>query len=553
MPSRPAVEFRRQTPVAGLDSEAGRAFYQERLAFWLKIGLIISATFFLVGTLLSPLYRPLYRAADVASWPGPALHLLTLLVMGAVLLVCRRRRLSVRALDLLDAIVVLVTLAGFAAGLFFSPPVVLEKMRYTVVLTAMCLLVGRAAFVPSTSHRTLWLSLGGSALVLGAIVATASGELPGTPFGEVQAADTVWTGLWLLSAVGIASVTSAAIYGLRQEVRQARQLGQYTLRERLGAGGMGVVYKASHAMLRRPTAVKLLPPLRAGETAVARFEREVQLTASLTHPNTVAVYDYGRTPDGVFYYAMEYLEGIDLAALVEEDGPQPPARVRHVLLQVVGALGEAHGVGLIHRDVKAANVILCQRGGVYDVAKVVDFGLVKDLDAAESVALTQAQTIAGTPQYLAPEVLTSPGRVDARVDLYALGCVGYLLLAGTPVFEGRTSVEVCSHHLHTPPEPPSRRLGRSLPPDLEAVILRCLEKDPAGRPRDAGELGRALEACRGVGGWEQAAAAAWWEGRGRQIRERRAHRAIEEGDGPPTLSVDLQGRLSSAHPAWPWR
>jgi serine/threonine-protein kinase len=553
MPSRPAIEIRRQTPAAGLDSEAGRAFYQERLAFWLKIGLIISSTFFLVGTLLSPLYRPLYREADVASWPGPALHLLTLLVMGAVLAVCRRRRLSVRALDLLDATVVVVTLAGFGAGLFFSPPVVLEKMRYTVVLTAMCLLVGRAAFVPSTSHRTLWVSLGGSALVLGAIVATASGKLPGTPFGEVQAADTVWTGLWLLSAVGIASVTSAAIYGLRQEVRQARQLGQYTLRERLGAGGMGVVYKASHAMLRRPTAVKLLPPDRSGETAVARFEREVQLTASLTHPNTVAVYDYGRTPDGVFYYAMEYLEGIDLAVLVEEDGPQPPARVRHVLLQVVGALGEAHGVGLIHRDVKAANVILCQRGGVYDVAKVVDFGLVKDLDAAESVALTQAQTIAGTPQYLAPEVLTSPDRVDARVDLYALGCVGYLLLTGTPLFEGRTSVEVCSHHLHTAPEPPSRRLGRGLPPDLEGVVLGCVEKDPTRRPRDAVELGRALEACRGVGGWDQAAAAAWWDGRGRQIRERRARRAIEKGDGPPTLSVDLQARLPSARPAWPWR
>jgi len=353
-------------------------------------------------------------------------------------------------------------------------------------------------------------------------------------------------------------VASSVIYGLRQEVREAQRLGQYTLREKLGAGGMGVVYKASHAMLRRPTAIKLLPPDKAGETSIARFEREVQLTAGLTHPNTVAIYDYGRTPDGIFYYAMEYLDGLDLAVLVGADGPQPAARVQHILLQVVGALGEAHGVGLIHRDIKPANIILCQRGGIADVAKVVDFGLVKELEGGPGVGLTNIDSIAGTPLYLSPEAITSPQEVDARADVYALGAVGYFLLTGTPVFEGRTPVEVCSHHLshhlHTPPEPLSKRLGQPVPADLEGLVLDCLAKDPTRRPQTARGLGERLQSCKGLGRWDEEASAAWWVERGRAILRSRAGTPVDES--APTLSVDLRRRHGEAPPggglAWPW-
>ncbi len=300
-------------------------------------------------------------------------------------------------------------------------------------------------------------------------------------------------------------------------------MGQYTLEEKVGEGGMGVVYRARHSRLKRPTAVKLLSPTKVGPQTVERFEREVQITARLTHPNTVAVFDYGRTLDGVFYYAMEYLEGLPLEKLVAEDGPQPPGRVVRILRQVAGALAEAHALGLVHRDIKPANVILCERGGMPDVAKVLDFGLVKDQALPEAAALTQSNVIIGTPLYMAPEALASPQRVGPRTDLYALGAVGYFLLTGSPVFTGNT-VEVLGHHLHTSPVRPSERLGRALPSHLEEVVLSCLEKDPDRRPRDARALDHALEAA-GVEGWTDDDARAWWTARA-------ASRAAEGGAAP---------------------
>src|SRR5690606_31795371 len=214
-----------------------------------------------------------------------------------------------------------------------------------------------------------------------------------------------------------------------------------------------------HALLRRPTAVKLLPPDKAGGAAIARFEREVQLTASLVHPNTVTIFDYGHTPDGVFYYAMEYLDGGDLETVVAVGGPMPPARAAHVLAQIAAGLAEAHEIGLIHRDVKPANVFLVGKEGVADLAKLLDFGLVRELESGATSGLTRTDTVMGTPLYLSPEAITSPAAVDARSDLYALGAVGYFLLTGEHVFSGRTVVEICSHHLHTEPEPPSSRAG----------------------------------------------------------------------------------------------
>ena len=277
---------------------------------------------------------------------------------------------------------------------------------------------------------------------------------------------------------------------------------------------MGVVYRARHAMLRRPTAVKLLKPERMGEAGLRRFEREVQLTAGLSHPNTVTVFDYGRTPEGVFYYAMEYLEGLGLDQLVAADGPQPPARVVHILRQVLEALAEAHGVGLVHRDVKPGNIILCERGGLSDVAKVVDFGLVKDLEA--DAGASHDASLVGTPLYLAPEAIRSPV-ADARADLYSVGAVAYFLLTGRHVFEGRTIIEICGHHLHTAPTPPSERLGRPLPAGLEAWVLACLEKDPARRPASASEAAARLERCGLAGEWTPDEARAWWVAKGRGL------------------------------------
>jgi serine/threonine-protein kinase len=345
-------------------------------------------------------------------------------------------------------------------------------------------------------------------------------------------------------------IVSRVIYGLQQRVREAMQLGNYTLEEKLGEGGMGVVYRARHAMLRRRTAVKLLPPEKAGEQAVARFEREVQLTARLTHPNTVTVFDYGRTPDGVFYYAMELLAGASLEDVVALDGAQPPGRVIQVLHEVSGALSEAHAIGLIHRDIKPANIFLCEQGGEPDVAKVLDFGLVKKVGGSGSVGLTHADTITGTPLYMSPESIREPEGMDGRSDLYALGAVGYYLLTGGHVFVGKTLVEVCGHHLHSTPDPPARRLGAPVPEDLEAVLLACLEKEPSKRPESAAALRQSLRSCQAFGEWDGEDARRWWSERSTALSERRTQQVVpgegdRSGQGPlpgSLLSVDVEAR-----------
>ncbi len=297
----------------------------------------------------------------------------------------------------------------------------------------------------------------------------------------------------------------------RQAVLKAKRLGQYRLEEKIGAGGMGVVYRGHHDMLRRPTAIKLLDVEKTTPETIARFEREVQLTSQLCHPNTIAVYDYGRTPEGVFYYAMEYLDGINLEELIREYGPLPEGRVIFLLRQVCGSLAEAHGIGLIHRDIKPANMIVSQRGGMADVVKLLDFGLVKAIDSEKQVALTAAEALTGTPLYLSPEAIESPDRVDARSDLYAVGAVGYYLLTGTPVFEGSSVVEICMQQVKTAPVPPSERRGKPVAEDLQTVLLTCLEKDPHKRPQTARELLSLLQNCVNAGDWSEDDAVQWWE------------------------------------------
>lgn len=295
----------------------------------------------------------------------------------------------------------------------------------------------------------------------------------------------------------------------RQAVLAAQQLGQYTLEEQIGAGGMGTVYRAHHALLRRPTAVKLLDPARTNEASLKRFEREVRLTSQLNHPNTIAIYDYGRTPEGLFYYAMELLDGLTLHDLVQQEGPQPAGRVICLLRQICGSLAEAHALGLIHRDIKPANVLVNQRGGMSDVVKVVDFGLVKDRFADEA-RVTRANAITGTPLYMAPESIDPNLEVDHRVDLYAVGGVGYYLISGLELFEAENLFQLLKLQSTTLPDPPSLRSGVNIPDDLERIIMKCLAKEPRDRPGSAEELDHLLAACADAPSWTPELAREWW-------------------------------------------
>lgn len=345
-------------------------------------------------------------------------------------------------------------------------------------------------------------------------------------------------GMWWFFASTINVGASHVIFGLRARVREAEQLGQYTLEAKLGEGGMGMVYRAKHAFLRRPTAIKLLPPSRTDARSVERFQREVQRTAGLTHPNIVSVFDYGRTPDGVFYYAMEFLDGLDLDALVHRFGPQPPARVVHILAQICEGLAAAHEVELIHRDIKPANVFLLRGGRSADLVKIVDFGLVKDVGEEAAAGLTGDNVITGTPQYLSPEAIKTPESVDARSDLYAVGAVGYYLLTGEHVFVADTVVEIASMHLGARPEPPSERLGHAVPETLEELILWCLEKDPALRPPDAETLLGQLRGLEEIPLWRHEEAVRWWT----EGAEETASRELPTQAGRHAMPIDLGAR-----------
>jgi serine/threonine protein kinase len=302
----------------------------------------------------------------------------------------------------------------------------------------------------------------------------------------------------------------------RKGAPAARRLGPYVLGDRLGAGGMGVVHRATHGALHREVALKLLRTEQLDRAAVLRFEREAVATARLRHPNTVAVYDHGRSEDGIIYYAMEYLDGLHVGDLVAREGPLPPGRVVSLLAQVCASLEEAHALGLVHRDIKPENVMVVGRPGAWDHVKVLDFGLVKNLVPDEGeLALTRADRLTGTPLYMAPEAIARPDAAEPRSDLYAVAALGYFMLTGYHVFEGDSLVAICAAHLHEAPVPPSRRAGREMPSDLEALILKGLAKSPDDRPQNARELRETLLRCR-VPPWTQDDARAWWRPSGEQ-------------------------------------
>jgi serine/threonine-protein kinase len=301
-------------------------------------------------------------------------------------------------------------------------------------------------------------------------------------------------------------------------IRGLQELGCYRLVERLDHGGMGEIWRARHRMLARPVAVKLIRPELLGVKGpaeagalVARFQREAEATAALHSAHTVALHDFGVTPEGTFYYVMELLEGLDLETLVRRFGPVPPERAIHLLIQACDSLAEAHASGLVHRDVKPANILTCHFGLKWDFVKVLDFGLVKTAwSMGNDEQLTSEGTITGTPAYMAPEAALGAASIDERVDIYGLGCVAYWLLTGHRLFTGRTPVEVLLHHARTPPVPPSERAGRELPRELEALVLACLAKEPDERPASVELLAARLAECPVAEPWTPARARLWW-------------------------------------------
>lgn len=310
------------------------------------------------------------------------------------------------------------------------------------------------------------------------------------------------------------------INSLRTEAFHAKKFGRYRLRRKIGSGGMGDVYLAEHRLLKRECAVKLIRPEKAGEPeALARFEREVRTTAHLSHPNTIDIYDYGTTEDGAFFYVMEFLPGMDLGELVDRFGPLPPERVIHLLRQVCGALTEAHDVGFIHRDIKPGNIFCTCRGGMYDVAKLLDFGLVRTNATKQDMRLTRPGSVAGSPLYMSPEQALNDAVTDARGDIYSLGAVAYYLLTGHAPFEGVTLAEVLLAHVRDQALPPSKLRG-DVPRDLERVVVRCLAKDVEDRYSNVRDLEVALSQCAAADRWTWLHAAQWWQSSGWRESER---------------------------------
>ena len=342
--------------------------------------------------------------------------------------------------------------------------------------------------------------------------------------GSLVQADTftlIWYFLPNYIAVGLAMIPATIITGLGRQVSQARELGNYQLGELLGRGGMGEVYRARHRMLARPAAIKLIRPeaLGAGngaaaEVAIQRFRREAQAVALLRSPHTINLYDFGVTDDEVFYYVMEFLEGLDLETLVKRFGPVGSARAIYILRHACHSLGEAHAKGLIHRDIKPSNIFTCRLGLNVDFVKVLDFGLVKQNSEGpqgHTVLLTQPDVATGTPAFMAPEMALGEKTIDNRVDLYALGCVGYWLLTGRLVFEAETPVKMMLQHIQKEPEPPSRYAEVEVPPELDRLILACLAKNPADRPAGALAFDSLLAAVDVREPWTKGRAIEWWD------------------------------------------
>ena len=446
-------------------------------------------------------------------WPYPMLPIGFTGLSLSLLLVFLAGRLRNRPQLLLDVSAGFQVLVCLLVALVsqWQPPPISPRVSWLCIL-----ILAYPAIVTSPPGRTLAVSLLAASMEP---VALWISYLRGVAFDHT-ALYLSWSFLPTYIAALISVVPSKVIRGLGQQVKRARELGSYRLEEVLGKGGMGEVYRASHQMLARPAAVKLIRSEVLGQSApdharvmVERFRREAQASASLRSPHTINLYDFGVASDGTFFLVMEMLEGLDLETLVARFGPQPADRTVHLLNQACESLEEAHSRGLIHRDIKPSNIFSCRMGLAVDFVKLLDFGLVKALGEGEKqdVMLTAPNATAGTPAYIAPEVVLGMGTVDHRVDIYALGCVAYWLLTGRLVFEAQTAMQVMIQHANATPVAPSARVELEIPAALDAVVLACLAKNPNDRPASARELALRLSQAVGGTGWTQEEALRWWE------------------------------------------
>ena len=394
-------------------------------------------------------------------------------------------------------------------------------------------------YIPNTWKRAAWV-LGSFATAPVALCIVAVLVL-GSDYAKVATLESITTVFMTMTlAAFIGSWGVHTINRLRREAFEAKQLGQYRLTRLLGAGGMGEVYLAEHQLMKRPVAIKLIKPGKAGDPqALARFHREVQATAKLTHWNTIEIFDYGHTDDGTFYYVMEYLPGKSLADLVLQHGALAPERVVAILEQTCEALAEAHRLGLIHRDIKPGNIFAAERGGVYDVAKLLDFGLAKPVIPTADVNLTQDGAITGSPLFMAPEQAAGDGIPDARSDIYGLGAVAYYLLTGRPPFEADNPVKILLAHAQKAVVPPSQ-LQPGVPADLERIVLRCMEKSPADRYQSVNELAADLYRTALHGKWTREHAYEWWQSNGKNAE-------LVILDGQPTDRPYTDVTLKAGH------
>jgi hypothetical protein len=507
--------------AAAVDSgapEASRALVEllatsahSRLRLLASIGLGA----FGLGTLLSLTLPPLLDKPPRISLIFAVLCGFLTLLSAVMRWIARSRRRTPRGIVALAlSYVVVAAWAMAAAEVLLRDP---QDPRYDGVSGICIWIVLFPMLLPTRPrHALVTALLAASGLPLAWAVGRSFGapEIPATRLIDWFIPGYFCAGLAFVASLSLHRLTAA----LARARARVRELGAYQLEERLGSGGMGEVWRARHRMLPRPAAVKFIKPAqdptldpeRSRELAT-RFEREARAIALLESPHTIRLFDFGIDAEARFYYAMELLSGLDLQSLVARHGPQPPARVRHILVQICRSLAEAHAKGLVHRDIKPGNVMLCTVAEERDLVKVLDFGLVSvTQDTAIGDLGTGGQSgISGTPGYIAPELLFDGHGADARSDLYALGAVGYWLLTGTSVFPDGEGGEDLVAHSMDPPQDPAARLGHDLPRELCAPILRCLEKKPQQRPESAAVLRRQLESLA-MAPWTQDDAERWW-------------------------------------------
>lgn len=458
----------------------------------------------------------------------------TVLLVIAVRKLCPTCDLSLGQLRVAEAFIVggpAVYFAWLSYERLENAAALTEQYAHVPLISGawVLLIFSYALFIPNSWRR--------AAAVIGVLALAPVVELALLYFRSPRFAELItvgpFAGVFIETALTMGFTGVTAVIGvhtigtLRYEAFVARQLGQYRLKQLLGAGGMGEVYLAEHEMMKRPCAIKIIRPEKAGDPQVlARFEREVRATAKLSHWNSIDIYDYGRTDDGTFYYVMEFLPGHNVGELVAHHGPLAPERLVHLMRQVCDALAEAHEYGLVHRDIKPANVFCAYRGGIYDVAKLLDFGLVKPTDKVENIELTQGTGLTGSPLFMAPEQATGSPDVDERSDIYSLGALMYYMATGRALFDYDRPLQVMVAHASERPSTP-RSHRPDLPDELEAVILRCLEKDPADRFQSVAELREALEQTPVEAPWTNDQAAQWWRDYGCPKRRAMAEQARE--------------------------